>query len=54
MPANQKQLNQTGMFWYQFTPRKLLYDISKFGQVWSTFMTFFFFFFFFGGGSHPV
>ena len=25
MAANQKPLNQIGIFWYQFTPRKLLY-----------------------------
>ena len=27
MAANQKPLNQIGIFWYQFTPRKLLYLI---------------------------
>ena len=38
MAANQKPLHQIGIFWYQFTPRKLLYlnDITKFGQIWST------------------
>ena len=39
MPANQKPLNQIGMFWYQFTPRKLLYlmisvNLVKFGPHW--------------------
>ena len=36
MPANQKPLNRIEIFWYQFTPRKLLYhmvslDLVKFG-----------------------
>ena len=36
MAANQKPLNQIGIFWYQFTPRKLLYlmisrNLVKFG-----------------------
>ena len=39
MAANQKPLNQIGIFWYQFTPRKLLYlmilvNFVKFGPHW--------------------
>ena len=39
MAANQKPLNQIGIFWYQFTPRKLLYlmislNLVKFGPHW--------------------
>ena len=39
MAANQKPLNQIGMFWYQFTPRKLLYlmislNLVKFVPHW--------------------
>ena len=39
MAANQKQLNQIGIFWYQFTPRKLLYlmisvNLVNFGPHW--------------------
>ena len=39
MPANQKPLNQIEIFWYHFTPRKLLYHIVslnlvKFGPHW--------------------
>ena len=39
MAANQKLLNQIGIFWYQFTPRKLLYlmisvNMVKFGPHW--------------------
>ena len=49
MTANQKPLNQIGIFWYQFTPRKLLYltisvNLIKFGPHWlSVFL-----------GGHPV
>ena len=39
MPVNQKPLNRIGIFWYQFTPRKLLYllvslNFVKFGPHW--------------------
>ena len=39
MAANQKALNQIGIFWYQFTPRKLLYlmilvNLVNFGPNW--------------------
>ena len=34
MAANQKPLNQIGIFWYQFTPRKLLYLMISVN--WST------------------
>ena len=39
MPVNQKSLNRIGIFWYQFTPRKLLYhlvslNLVKFGPHW--------------------
>ena len=39
MDANQKPLNQIGIFWYQFTPRKLFYlmvsvNLVKFGSHW--------------------
>ena len=42
MAANQKPLNQIGIFWYQFTPRKLLYlvilvNLVKFGPHWLSF-----------------
>ena len=52
MAANQKPLNQIEIFWYQFTPRKLLYlmksvNLAKFGPHWLSF------FFFFGGGGGP-
>ena len=50
MPVNQKPLNRIGIFWYQFTPRKLLYlmvslNFIKFGPHW---LSVFFFFFFWG------
>ena len=39
MPVNQKPLNRIGIFWYQFTPRKLLYllislNLVRFGPHW--------------------
>ena len=39
MPANQKPLNRIEIFWYQFTPRKLLWhvvsiNLVKFGPHW--------------------
>ena len=39
MPVNQKPLIRIGIFWYQFTPRKLLYllvslNLVKFGPHW--------------------
>ena len=48
MPANQKPLNQIGMFWYQFSP--LSHDISKFEQIRSTLAVRFVLFL----GGHPV
>ena len=38
MPVNQKTLNRIGIFWYYFTPRKLLYlmisvNLVKFGHI---------------------
>ena len=51
MPVNQKPLNRIGIFWYQFTPRKLLYllvslYLVKFGPHWLSV-------FFWGGGGAP-
>ena len=42
MPVDQKPLNRIGIFWYQFTPRKLLYllvslNLLKFGPHWLSF-----------------
>ena len=39
MPVNQNPLNRIGIFWYQFTPRKLLYllvslNLVNFGPHW--------------------
>ena len=53
MPATQKPLNRIGIFWYQFTPRKLPYHIIsvnlvKFGAHG---LSGFFLVFFFGGGG---
>ena len=33
MPVNQKPLNWIGIFWYQFTPRKLLYLLVSLNMV---------------------
>ena len=34
MPVNQKPLNRIGIFWYHFTPRKLLYLMVS-DYIWS-------------------